>query len=483
MRQFDKLFIDGEWVKPVSSGMSELFDPTNGVPFAAVAMGGEEDVNRAVAAARRAFDGFSQSSVEDRLALFDRIIAAYEPRMDELAATIAEEMGSPVSTRVQVAGPLAHFRQARKVLEDYHFETRIGDTIIRREAIGVCGLVSPWNWPIQTLTVKIAYALAAGCTVVCKPSQVSPISAIRLTEILEEAGVPNGVVNLVLGAGASVGEAIAAHPDVDLISFTGSTGAGARVGAVAAETIKRVSLELGGKSANIALPDADVAAAARWTVQRCFFNTGQSCHAPSRMLVPRDRLDEASAAMREEVEKIRIGDPRDPATTMGPMVNRAQFDRVQRYIKVGIEEGATLVCGGPGLPDGLDRGAFVRPTIFSDVTPDMTIAREEIFGPVLAVISYDDVEEAVAIANEGPFGLAGYVFSSDPDEGYAVGRRLRAGRVFYNGAAGDPASPMGGYKQSGNGREMGVFGLEEYLEVKAVFGFKERARGLLPLAS
>jgi len=483
MREYPKLFIDGQWVQPTALKTVELSDPTTGTPFAKVAMGGVEDVEGAVAAARRAFAAYSQTSVADRIALFDRIITAYEARMDELSAVIAEEMGCPISARVQVSGPLTHFRQARTVLESYHFESRIGDTIIRREPIGVCALVSPWNWPIQTLTVKIAYALAAGCTVVCKPSQVTPISAILLTEVLEAAEVPRGVVNLVLGEGATVGEALAGHPDVDLISFTGSTGAGARVGAVAAQSIKRVSLELGGKSANIVLPDADIAAAARWNVQRCFFNTGQSCHAPSRLLIPRHKMPDVLRAMREEVSEIRIGDPRDPATTMGPMVNRAQFDRVQRYIEIGLEEGATLVCGGPGLPDGLSRGAFVRPTIFADVTPDMTIAREEIFGPVLAVIAYDDEEEAISIANEGPFGLAGYVFSGDAEKAYQVGNRLRAGRVFYNGAAADPASPMGGYKQSGNGREMGIFGLEEYLEVKAVFGFKERAQGLLPLAS
>ncbi|MGP4670277.1 aldehyde dehydrogenase family protein [Agrobacterium pusense] len=479
MREYGKLFIDGEWVQPSISRTVQVTDPSTDLPFASVALGGAEDVDRAVAAARRAFESFSRSSVPDRLALLDDIAAAYEARMSELSAVVAEEMGFPVSSNVQVAGPLMHFQQARKVLQNYHFETRIDDTIIRREPIGVCGLISPWNWPIQTLTVKIAYALAAGCAVVYKPSQVTPISAILLTEILEAAGAPKGVVNLVNGDGATVGEALAAHPDVDLISFTGSTGAGARVGAVAAQTIKRVSLELGGKSASIALRDADIAAAARWTIQRCFFNTGQSCHAPSRLLVPRERLGDAVAAIRDEVAKFRIGDPRDPVTTMGPMVSRSQSNSVQRYIETGIDEGATLVCGGPGLPGGVNRGAFVRPTVFSEVTPAMTIAREEIFGPVLAVISYDDEEEAISIANDTPFGLAGYVFSADSERGYAVGNRLRAGRIFYNGAAANPASPMGGYKQSGNGREMGIFGLEEYLEIKAVFGLKERAQ-ILP---
>ncbi len=483
MREYTKLFIDGEWVQPSISKIVQVTDPSTDMPFASVALGGAEDVDRAVASARQAFERFSRSSVADRLALLDRIAVAYEARMGELSAVVAEEMGFPVSSNVQVAGPLTHFRQARKVLQNYHFETRIDDTVIRREPIGVCGLISPWNWPIQTLTVKIAYALAAGCTVVYKPSQVTPISAILLTEILEAAGTPKGVVNLVNGDGATVGEALAAHPDVDLISFTGSTGAGARVGAVAAQTIKRVSLELGGKSASIALRDADIAAAARWTIQRCFFNTGQSCHAPSRLLVPRERLDDAVAAMRDEAAKFRIGDPRDPATTMGPMVSVAQSNSVQRYIEIGIDEGATLVCGGPGLPAGVNRGAFVRPTVFSDVTPAMTIAREEIFGPVLAVISYDDEEEAISIANDTPFGLAGYVFSAASERGYAVGNRLRAGRIFYNGAAANPASPMGGYKQSGNGREMGIFGLEEYLEIKAVFGLKERAEELPPLTA
>lgn len=478
MLNYDKLFIDGEWVSPSISRSVELQDPTTETTFAKVALGGAEDVDLAVAAARRAFDEYSNSSIEFRLTLLDRIIEAYKPRMEELSALVAQEMGCPVSSRVQVSGPLSHFEQARKVLKAYKFETRIDDTIIRREPIGVCGLISPWNWPIQTLTVKIAYALASGCTIVCKPSQVTPISAIILTEILDAAGVPKGVMNLIVGDGATVGEAMAAHPDIDLISFTGSTGAGARVGAVAAQTIKRVSLELGGKSASVALKDSDIGEAARWTVQRCFFNTGQSCHAPSRLLVPRDRLDEAVDAMRAEVETIRIGDPRDVSTTMGPMVNRAQANSVSRYIQSGIDEGATLVCGGMGLPPEVNRGSFVRPTIFSGVTTDMTIAREEIFGPVLAVISYDDEDEAISIANDVPFGLAGYIFSTDAERGYAAGNRLRAGRVFYNGAAANPASPMGGYKQSGNGREMGIFGLEEYLEIKAVFGFKERAVSL-----
>ncbi|WP_416355868.1 aldehyde dehydrogenase family protein [Aureimonas phyllosphaerae] len=476
MRHYEGVFVDGVW-RP-SERRRELVDPSNGRPFATVGLGGAEETNAAVAAARRAFQEFSETTVAERLDLLNRIAAAYEPRMDELADMIAEEMGSPVSARVQVEGPLAHFRQAGKVLEAYDFETRIGETIVRREAIGVCALISPWNWPIQTLAVKMAYALAAGCTVVCKPSEATPLGAIVLTRILHDAGVPAGVVNLVVGSGRTVGEAMTAHPDVDLVSFTGSTEAGARVGQVAAQTIKRVSLELGGKSANIVLPDADVAQAARWNIQRCFFNAGQSCHAPSRLLVPRTRMEEAIDGILDEVGRIRMGDPRDPSTTMGPMVTKAHYDSVRRYIRTGLEEGATLICGGLEPPEGLSDGAYVRPTVFGDVTPDMAIAREEIFGPVLAVMPYDDEDEAVEIANESPFGLAGYVFSADPERGYAVGRRLRAGRVFYNGAPANAASPMGGYKQSGNGREMGIFGLEEYLETKAVFGFSERSRAL-----
>ncbi|XFF02274.1 3-succinoylsemialdehyde-pyridine dehydrogenase (plasmid) [Bradyrhizobium guangxiense] len=480
MEQYRKFYIGGDWTDPVSSQTAQLIDPTTETAFATVGMGTAADVDRAVAAAREAFAEFSISPVAERIALFDRIQAAYAARQSDLADVIAREMGSPKSATVQTLGPIEHWKEAARVLREYPFERRIGNSIIRREAIGVCALISPWNWPVQTPVTKIAYALAAGCTIVFKPSEYSPLSAIVLAEILDAAGVPKGVFNLVNGDGAQVGEALCRHPEVDMISFTGSTRAGILVAAAAAGTVKRVAQELGGKSANVVLRDADLEAAARWNIARGFFNAGQSCHAPSRILVHRSQMDEISGHLAREAAKVRIGNPRAPDTMMGPVVNRTQFERIQRYIQTGLDEGARLVCGGPGRPEGVERGYFVRPTVFSEVTPTMTIAREEIFGPVLAVLPYDDDEEAVGIANGTPYGLGGYVFSSDREKGLAVSRRLRTGRIFFNGAAGTVAAPMGGYKQSGNGREMGVFGLEEYLEVKAMFGFEKEATTLPP---
>ena len=482
MKHYGEFYIDGAWVKPSASRQLELVDPSNEQVFATVAMGGAEDVDRAVMAARRAFASYSATSPEERIALFDRIIAAYEARADDLAEIIAREIGAPKSAAVQVKGPIDHFKQARNLLSSYRFETHIGDSIIRREPIGVCGLISPWNWPIQTPVTKIAYALAAGCTMVSKPSEASPLSSIILAEILDAAGVPKGVFNLVIGDGPSAGEAISRHPDVDMVSFTGSTRAGILVAEGGAGTVKRILLELGGKSANVVLPDADLERAARWNIQRCFFNVGQSCHAPSRMLVHESQMEEVVPWLVDEAGKFRIGDPRDPGTTMGPLVNRAQFEQVQRYIQSGIDEGAQLACGGVGRPEGLEKGFFTRPTVFTDVRPEMTIAREEIFGPVLAVIPYANEDQAVGIANDTNYGLAGYVFGGSRERGYDVARRLRAGRIFYNGAAPSNAAPMGGYRQSGNGRSMGVFGLEEYLEIKAIFGFPDEARALPELA-
>ncbi len=481
MEQYRKFYIGGEWSEPSSLQTVQLIDPATETAFATVSMGNATDVDRAVAAARRAFADFSLSSAAERIAMFDRILAAYVARQSELADVIAREMGSPKSATVQTLGPIEHWKEAARVLGEYSFERRIGTSIIRREPIGVCGLISPWNWPLQTPVTKIAFALAAGCTIVFKPSEYSPLSAIVLAEILDEAGVPEGVFNLVNGDGVLVGGALCSHPEVDMISFTGSTRAGSLVAAAAAGTVKRVAQELGGKSANVVLPDADLEAAARWNIARGFFNAGQSCHAPSRILVHRSQVDEITGHLAREAAKVKIGDPRDALTTMGPVVNRIQFERIQRYIQIGIKEGAQLVCGGPGRPEGIERGYFVRPTVFSGVTPTMTIAREEIFGPVLAVIPYDSEEEAIAIANGTAYGLGGYVFCSDRERGLAVSRRLRAGRVFFNGAPGSVVAPMGGYKQSGNGREMGIFGLEEYLEVKAMFGFDEEAAALPPI--
>jgi aldehyde dehydrogenase (NAD+) len=479
MKKYMKHFIGGVWVEPTSSGRRDLINPTTEEAFATIASGGGvEDVNKAVMAARSAFNTYSKFTLAERIDLISSIMAEYESRQAEFAEAIALEVGIPFSMKAQVNGPLGHMKVARDLLKSYSFETRIEDTIIRREAIGVCGLISPWNWPIQTPTIKSIYALAAGCTIVLKPSDVSPTSAILLAEVFQNAGVPKSVFNLVIGKGRVVGEAICNHPDVDMISFTGSTQAGIKVGEAAARTVKRVSLELGGKSATIVLKDADLEKAARWNIQRCFTNAGQSCHAPSRMLVHKSQMESVIPYLIDEVNKFHIGDPRDAKTTMGPIANPSQFESIQRYIQIGIDEGARMICGGTGRPEGFNSGYFTKPTVFVDVTPEMTIAREEIFGPVLAVMPYATEEEALEIANGLPFGLGGYVFGTDRKKGYAFASGLRAGRVCFNGAATNSVSPMGGYRQSGIGREMGVFGLEEYLEVKSVYGFEDEARQL-----
>lgn len=472
MKNYDKCYIDGAWVAPTSSTPFQLVNPATEEVFATVQLAGAEDVNRAVKAARRAFDSFSRTSRTERLELLQAIVVRFVQREAEVAEAITREMGAPRSAKGMTGAALDSFRQAITTLGEYEFETQIGPNLIRREPIGVCGLITAWNWPAQLIATKLSMALAAGCTAVIKPSEFTPITAILLTEIMHEAGVPKGVINLVLGDGPTVGNAICSHPDIDMVTFTGSTRAGVLVAEAAAATVKRVSQELGGKSANVVLRDADLAKAASWNVTRAFTNSGQSCHAPTRILVHESQRDEMVRLLVAEVAKTKVGDPQDPATTMGPVVNKAQFERVQRYIRVGIEEGAKLVCGGTGRPQGLERGYYVKPTIFSDVTPGMTIEQEEIFGPVLAVVAYSTEDEAVAIANGTPYGLGGYVFSGDPRHGYEVGCQLRAGRVFLNGVPSNTAAPMGGYKQSGNGREMGVFGLEEYLEVKAMMGFE-----------
>jgi aldehyde dehydrogenase (NAD+) len=412
------------------------------------------------------------------MALIDRIIVAYEERVEEFSRIAAREVGIPVSARAQVFGPIEHMKVARDLLGAYHFETQLSGTIIRREPIGVCALIAPWNWPIQTPVIKVIYGIAAGCTVVFKPSDASPLSAIMLAEVLDKAGVPPGVFNLVIGRGSEVGSALVGHPDVDMISFTGSTAAGVRVGEAAARTVKRVSLELGGKSANIVLMDADLEKAARWNVQRCFFNAGQSCHAPSRMLVHKNHIEKMIPYLLDETNKFRLGDPREPTTTMGPVINQAQFQSIQRYIQIGIEEGAEVICGGTGKPAGHNRGYFVKPTIFAGVSPTMTIAKEEIFGPVLAVLPYSNEREALEIANDSPYGLGGYVFGRDRRKAYEFACGLRAGRISVNGASTNSLTPMGGYKQSGIGRSMGRVGFEEYLEMKSVYGFEEEASHL-----
>jgi aldehyde dehydrogenase (NAD+) len=467
-----KFYIGGAWVDPAAPSILGVVNPASEETFAHISLGSALDVDRAVKAARRAFATYSETSVEERLSWLAKIIAGFRARLPELARTMTLEMGAPITfaTERQATVALFHFEEAARVLAAYPFEERMGNGIVRREPIGVCGLITPWNWPLNQVASKVAPALATGCTVVLKPSEIAPLSAMLFAEIVHDAGLPAGVFNLVNGEGPAVGEAIAAHPGIDMVSFTGSTAAGIRVAKLAADTVKRVAQELGGKSANIILADANLKAAVIQGVHACYTNAGQNCQSPTRMLIPRAGRDAAFDAAREAVGAIGLGDPLDPATAMGPLVSRAQVDKVQALIQSGIDEGATLVAGGMGRPAGLNLGYYVRPTVFGDVTPHMRIAREEIFGPVLSIIGYDTEDEAIAIANDTPFGLAGFVQSGDLGRARAVANRIRAGRVYLNGAPFDRSLPFGGYKQSGNGREFGVFGFEEYLEVKAIVG-------------
>jgi aldehyde dehydrogenase (NAD+) len=427
-------------------------------------------VDKAVAAAKAAFPSFSQTTVAERVELLKAVEVAYKERYQEIVETISAEMGAPIwlCKAAQAAMGPAHLNSVIQVLENYHFEERRGNVTLRREPVGVCGFITPWNWPINQIACKVFPALAAGCTMVLKPSEVAPLNAALFAEVLDAAGVPKGVFNLINGDGATVGEAMSRHPDIDMMSFTGSTRAGIQVAKAAADTVKRVAQELGGKSPNIILDDADFEKQVSGGVQSMFLNSGQSCNAPSRMLVPEARHDEAVAIAKRAAEATNVGDPNLKDSTIGPVVSKVQFDKIQTLIQKGIDEGATLVCGGPGLPDGISRGFFVKPTIFANVRNDMTIAREEIFGPVLCMLPYKDDEEAIAIANDTPYGLSAYVSGSDPERVRAVANRLRAGNVHVNGAQLDFAAPFGGYKQSGNGREWGEFGFEEFLEVKAV---------------
>lgn len=477
MRSYEKCYINGEWVAPHSRKDWTLVNPATEEPFATVALAGAEDVDVAVKAARIAFKSFGKTSKAERIDLLERIIDRFVSREKELAEIVTLELGTPISQKLHAPAALGSFKQALATLRDYEFEYRLGPNTVRREPIGVCGLITAWNWPLQLLATKLAYALAVGCTVVLKPSEFTPLSAIHLTEVLHDAGVPKGVFNLVLGDGPIVGNAISKHMDIDMVSFTGSTRAGVMIAEAAAPSVKRVAQELGGKSANVILEDADLKAAAKWNVARAFSNSGQSCHAPTRILVHESQMEEVLELLEQEAKAVKVGNPLDAQVTMGPVVNKLQFDRVQEYIEIGIREGATVRVGGIGRPQGLEQGYFVKPTIFSNVTPNMRIAQEEIFGPVLAVIPYRTEEEAIEIANGTPYGLGAYVFSSNRERGASVGRQLQAGRVFLNGAVSNTEAPMGGYKRSGNGREMGVFGLEEYLETKAMIGFDAAVAG------
>ena len=467
-----KFYINGEWVAPSTGETIDVINPATELPIGPVALGGADDVNRAVDAAYEAFESFSETSREERLELLEKIIDVYKGRIPEVAKVISEEMGAPLAlaNAAQAPAGLGHFLTTARVLRDFEFEQTLGSSRIIREPAGVCAFITPWNWPINQIACKVAPALAAGCTMVLKPSEVAPFNAILFAEVLDEAGVPAGVFNLVNGDGPTVGAALSAHPKVDMVSFTGSTRAGVEVARNAAPTVKRVAQELGGKSANIILDDADFQEAiARDVFQMCT-NSGQSCNAPTRMLVPQTRMDEAAGIAKDAASKVKVGDPNDAGTTIGPVVSGVQYDKIQNLIQAGIDEGAKLEIGGTGRPDGLNAGYYIKPTVFSHVTNDMSIAQEEIFGPVLSLIGYENDEDAIQIANDTVYGLSGYVSSGDPDRARNVARKIRTGNVHINGAGPDQQAPFGGYKQSGNGREWGRFGLEEFLETKAIMG-------------
>ncbi len=471
-----KFYIDGRWVDPAEPRAFDVINPATEQVYGRISLGSAADVDAAVAAAARAFASYSQTSREERMELLQRILEVYARRHDEVAEAIMDEMGAPwkLAKLAQAASGPQHLKAALEALKDYPFEEQIGTTRIVREPIGVCALITPWNWPMNQVAVKVAPALAAGCTMVLKPSEIAPFDAMIFAEILDEAGVPAGVFNLVNGDGPGVGTALSQHPDVAMVSFTGSTRAGIAVAQNAAAGVKRVAQELGGKSANIILDDADFEKAVTKGTSAMFENTGQSCDAPSRMLVPRERLGEAAGIAARVAAATRVGNPRDEDVEVGPVVSKQQWQKVQDLIQSGIDEGAELVAGGTGRPEGLATGYFVKPTVFSNVTNAMTIAREEIFGPVLSIIPYDDEDDAVRIANETPYGLSGYVSSASLERARRVAARMRTGMVHINGAPLDAAAPFGGYKQSGNGREWGAFGIDEFLEVKSVYGFEER---------
>ncbi|HEX5462018.1 MAG TPA: aldehyde dehydrogenase family protein [Steroidobacteraceae bacterium] len=475
--EYRKLYIDGRWVDPIEPKEFTVINPATEAPAGVISMGSAKDVDRAVAAARRAFESFAQTSREERRALLEKMLEVYKKRYGDIADAIRIEMGAPASLAKgsQARIGIGHISAMIELLKTFEFDERRGASRLTLEPVGVCALITPWNWPMNQVAAKVVPALAAGCTMVLKPSEFSPFSAAIWTEVLHEAGVPPGVFNLINGTGPEVGAALAAHPDVDMVSFTGSTRAGTEVARIAAETVKRVHQELGGKSPSVVLDDADLERAVKATVWHVLENSGQSCNAPTRLLVPAARMAEAAALARKTAEAAIVGDPTSEQTAVGPVVSRIQFERVQSYIAKGISEGASLVTGGEGRPPGLEKGYFVRPTVFSNVSNDMAIAREEIFGPVLAILPYRDEEEAVRIANDTPYGLQAYVWSGDLAHANRVGRRIRAGRVTINGASGDMNIPFGGFKRSGNGREWGEYGLRDFLEVKAVLGAEAQA--------
>ncbi len=468
-RQF---YIDGQWVDPVERREFQVINPATEAVAGIVSMGGMEDVNHAVAAARRAFDGYARTTPAERLGLLERVLVEFRRHEEAIAQAISTEMGAPISLARSAQAPCGSgtISAMIEVLRSFRFEEMQGRTRLVQEPVGVCALITPWNWPINQIAAKVVPALAAGCTMVLKPSEYAPFSALLWARVMHEAGVPAGVFNMIIGDGVRVGAPLAAHPEIDMVSFTGSTRAGTAVARGAADTVKRVHQELGGKSPNIVLDDADFERAVTKGVQHVLRNSGQSCNAPTRMLVPAAKLGEVEAIARRAAASAVIGDPAAEATTLGPLVSKLQFDRVEALIEAGIAEGARLLVGGTGRPDGLMRGYYVKPTIFSNVDNQMKIAREEIFGPVLCILPYHSEEEAISIANDTPYGLAGYVWSRDPAHAQRVSRRIRAGQVSINGAGGDFRTPFGGFKMSGNGREYGEYGLRDFLEVKAVIG-------------
>jgi aldehyde dehydrogenase (NAD+) len=470
MQKRDQIYIDGQWVASDGDGSIDVINPSNEEVIGSVPAGTAVDVDAAVAAARAAFDGWAATPLEDRLALIEGLAGQLGARMGEIGTLISDEMGMPrgMSTMIQAGMPAATTGGVPATARDFAFEETINRTLVTREPVGVVGCITPWNFPLHQVMAKVAPALAVGCTVVLKPSEVAPLSAFLLAEIIDDLGFPPGVFNLVSGVGPVVGEAIAAHPDVDMVSFTGSTRAGTRVAEVAAVNVTRVHQELGGKSANIILEDADLSAAIPAAVGACYLNSGQTCSALTRLLVPADKMDEVAALAAEAAVGYSVGPADDDGSRLGPLVSAAQWERVQGYIQTGIDEGATLVAGGTGKPDGLDAGYYVKPTVFANVSNSMTIAREEIFGPVLSIIGYTDVDDAVAIANDTEYGLAGGVWGTDTDKALEVAKRLRTGQVDMNGAFLNTDAPFGGYKKSGNGRELGRYGLAEFVESKSI---------------
>jgi len=472
MRDYMKFYIDGKWVDPITPKSLDVINPATEAVCGHVSAGTAADVDVAVKAARKAFETFSKTSREDRIDLLQRVLAEYQKRFGDIANAITEEMGAPANLAQRAQAPIgmAHLSTAIEVLKSYKFEEDRGPTRIVKEPIGVCGLITPWNWPINQIACKVAPALATGCTMVLKPSEESPFSAYLWAEVMDAAGVPPGVFNLINGTGAEVGAAISSHPGIDMVSFTGSTRAGIEVAKAAATTVKRVAQELGGKSPNIILEDADMKSAVTGGIRSVMNNSGQSCNAPTRMLVPSKKMGEAIAIAKEAAEATTVGDPNGNAM-LGPVVNKTQFDKIQKLIQAGIDEGATLVAGGVGRPDGLDKGYFVKPTVFANVTNEMTIAKEEIFGPVVSILGYETVDEAIKVGNDTEYGLAAYISGTDMAKVREVASQLRAGQVSLNGGGGDMNAPFGGYKMSGNGREWGDHGFTEYLEIKAVLGY------------